>query len=289
MKNSLFTGLCTALVTPFLGDRINYPMMERLLARQIEAGITTVVLAGTTGEAPTLTDGEKLELFHRAKEFTGDACRIIAGTGSNDTSHAVRLSMAAEDSGADALLIVSPYYNKSNTEGLIAHFTTIAQHVSLPIIVYNVPSRSGLDIPVPVYKALSNLPNIAGVKEASASVTKITQIRNACPHDFSIWSGNDDLAVQVISLGGQGLISVVSNIKPMETAAMVNAALDGDFDTASALQVKLQPLCELLFSEVNPIPVKAAMKYIGYDCGNCRLPLGKLSDANREKMKHFFA
>lgn len=289
MNKPLFTGVCTALVTPFLSGRVNYPMMEQLLARQIESGITTVVIAGTTGEAPTLTDSEKLELFLRAKEFAGDACMIIAGTGSNDTSHAVRLSAAAENCGADALLVVSPYYNKANNAGLIAHYTAIARQVTLPIILYNVPSRTGLDIPVSVYQALSEIPNIVGVKEASTSITKITQIRNACPSGFSVWGGNDDLAVPVVSLGGQGLISVVSNIKPVETAAMVNAALDGDFDSASALQAQLQPLCELLFSEVNPIPVKAAMKHIGYDCGNCRLPLGTLSNSNQEKMKAFFA
>lgn len=289
MNKPLFTGVCTALVTPFLSGRVNYPMMEQLLARQIESGITTVVIAGTTGEAPTLTDSEKLELFLRAKEFAGDACMIIAGTGSNDTSHAVRLSTAAENCGADALLVVSPYYNKANNAGLIAHYTAIARQVTLPIIIYNVPSRTGLDIPVSVYQSLSEIPNIVGVKEASTSITKITQIRNACPAGFPVWGGNDDLAVPVVSLGGQGLISVVSNIKPVETAAMVNAALDGDFDSASALQAQLQPLCELLFSEVNPIPVKAAMKHIGYDCGNCRLPLGTLSNSNQEKMKAFFA
>ena len=289
MKEPIFNGVCTALVTPFLGGRVNYPMMEQLLARQIESGITTVVLAGTTGEAPTLTDGEKLELFRRAKEFTGDACTIIAGTGSNDTAHAISLSIAAEDCGADALLLVSPYYNKANNDGLIAHYTAIAQQVTLPVVLYNVPSRTGLDIPVSVYKALSEIPNIAGVKEASSSITKITQIRNACPKNFSVWSGNDDQAVPVISLGGQGLISVMSNVMPVETAAMVDAALDGDFDTAAALQADLQTLCELLFSEVNPIPVKAAMKYIGYDCGSCRLPLGSLSEENRVKMRNFFS
>lgn len=289
MNKPLFTGVCTALVTPFLSGRVNYPMMEQLLARQIESGITTVVIAGTTGEAPTLTDSEKLELFLRAKEFAGDACMIIAGTGSNDTSHAVRLSAAAENCGADALLVVSPYYNKANNAGLIAHYTAIARQVTLPIIIYNVPSRTGLDIPISVYQELSEISNIVGVKEASTSITKITQIRNACSAGFPVWGGNDDLAVPVVSLGGQGLISVVSNIKPVETAAMVNAALDGDFDSASALQAQLQPLCELLFSEVNPIPVKAAMKHIGYDCGNCRLPLGTLSNSNQEKMKAFFA
>ena len=288
MNKPLFTGVCTALVTPFLGGRVNYPMMEQLLARQIEAGITTIVLAGTTGEASTLNDSEKLEMFRRAKEFTGDACTIIAGTGSNDTSHALKLSTAAADCGADALLIVSPYYNKANNDGLIAHYTTIARQIPLPIIVYNVPSRTGIDIPVSVYKALSTVPNIVGIKEASESITKVTKIRNACRSRLTVWSGNDDQAVPVISLGGQGLISVISNVKPVETAAMVNAALDGDFDTAADLQEKLQPLCDLMFCEVNPIPVKAAMKCIGYDCGGCRLPLGNISAENHEKLRNYF-
>ena len=289
MNKPLFTGACTALVTPFLGGQVNYPMMEQLLTRQIEAGITAVVLAGTTGESPTLSDEEKLELFRRAKAFAGDACQIIAGTGSNATDHAVALSTAAADAGADALLVVSPYYNKATPDGLVAHYQAIARAVNIPVIVYNVPSRTGVDIPVAVYQALNRIPNIAGVKEASTDITKITRIRNACGNTFSVWSGNDDQAVPVISLGGRGVISVLSNICPVEIAAMVNAALDGDFDTAAALQLELQPLYDLLFCEVNPIPVKAAMKYIGFDCGNCRLPLSPLTPANQERMRAFFA
>ena len=289
MNKPLFTGACTALVTPFLGGQVNYPMMEQLLTRQIEAGITAVVLAGTTGESPTLSDEEKLELFRRAKAFAGDACQIIAGTGSNATDHAVALSTAAADAGADALLVVSPYYNKATPDGLVAHYQAIARAVNIPVIVYNVPSRTGVDIPVAVYQALNRIPNIAGVKEASTDITKITRIRNACGNTFSVWSGNDDQAVPVISLGGRGVISVLSNICPVEIAAMVNAALDGDFDTAAALQLELQPLYDLLFYEVNPIPVKAAMKYIGFDCGNCRLPLSPLTPANQERMRAFFA
>ena len=287
MKKPLFTGACTALVTPFLNGQVNYPMMEQLLVRQIDAGITAVVLSGTTGESPTLSDDEKLELFRRAKAFVGDACTIIAGTGSNSTDHAVKLSAAAERAGADALLVVSPYYNKATPDGLIAHYQAIAKAVSIPMILYNVPSRTGVDIPVAVYQALSQIPKIAGVKEASTDITKIIRIKNACPPDFCIWSGNDDQAVRVVSLGGQGVISVLSNVCPVETGAMVNAALDGDFDTAAALQAQLQPLYDLLFCEVNPIPVKAAMKYIGFDCGDCRLPLCPLKKANQDRLKAF--
>ena len=288
MNEPLFHGVCTALVTPFLGDTINYPMVEILLKRQIDAGIRTVVLSGTTGESPTLSDSEKLELFRRAKAYVGNDCRIIAGTGSNNTQHTVHLSRLAQEAGVDGLLIVSPYYNKGTIESLEKHFCAIIQSVSLPIILYNVPSRTGQDMPVELYRRLSKMPNIAGVKEAGTDMTKITRTRIACGSKFSIWSGNDDLTVPVISLGGLGVISVTSNVAPTEVAAMTNAALDGDFDTAAELQGRLQTLNELMFCEVNPIPVKAAMGYIGYDCGCCRLPLGAPSPDTKKKLSAFF-
>lgn len=287
MNQPLFTGACTALVTPFLDGKVNYPMMEVLLRRQIEAGIKAVVICGTTGEAPTLSDAEKLELFRRCKEYVGSSCLIIAGTGSNSTEHAVFLSKEAEKCGVDALLIVSPYYNKATAEGLVAHYVSIAHSVKIPIILYNVPSRTGVDIPVSVYKTLSRVSNIAGVKEAGTNLAKIAQIRSECP-DFPIWSGNDDLIVPVMSLGGQGVISVLSNVLPVQTQAMTQAALAGDFLAASALQCELLPLIKLLFCEVNPIPVKAAMRCIGFDCGGCRLPLTSLSAENLQKMKAYF-
>ena len=289
MNKTIFTGACTALVTPFLDGKVNFPMNEMLLRRQIEAGIPAVVLCGTTGESPTVSDAEKIELFRRSKAYVGDSCTIIAGTGSNSTAHAVDLSIAAEKSGADALLVVAPYYNKGNPEGLLAHYLSIANAVQIPIIIYNVPTRTGVDIPVSVYERLSHIPNIAGVKEACADITKITRIRRECAPDFCIWSGNDDQIVPVVSLGGKGVISVVSNICPVETAAMANAALAGDLDTAADLQCKLSTLIELLFCEVNPIPVKAAMKYIGYDCGECRLPLGALSPQNEKRLEAYFS
>lgn len=273
MKQTLFTGACTALVTPFLSGHVNYPMLEQLLRRQVSSDISAVVLCGTTGESPTLSDFEKLEIFRRGKKYVGDAIPIIAGTGSNDTQHAVALSRSAEEVGADALLVVSPYYNKATQEGLLTHYGAIASAVHIPIIVYNVPSRTGVDISVEVYQCLAQIPNIIGVKEASSDISKIAKIRAACPADFAIWSGNDDQVAAVIALGGAGVISVLSNLLPVETQAMAQAALDGDFDTASDLQIRLLPLIESLFREVNPIPVKAAMKLMGYDCGDCRLPL----------------
>ena len=289
MKKCIFRGVSTALVTPFLDGKVNYPMAEQLLRRQIDAGVDCVVLAGTTGESPTLSDAEKIELFRRSKKYVGNQCTVIAGTGSNSTEHAVALSRAAENAGADGLLVVTPYYNKATASGLTRHYQSIAEAVSIPVIVYNVPSRTGVDIPVSVYQQLSVIPNIIGVKEASTDIGKIAKIRRACGEELHIWSGNDDMIVPVVSLGGQGVISVLSNICPGETNALAQAALSGDYKTAAALQLQLLPLVELLFCEVNPIPVKEAMRYIGYDCGPCRLPLTELSAENKRKLAMYFS
>ena len=285
MKEPFFTGACTALVTPFLNNQVNYPLQEQLLRRQLDAGIEAIVICGTTGEAPTLSDSEKLELFSRAKHYTGGACKIIAGTGSNATVHAVRLSIAAQQCGADGLLVVTPYYNKATQEGLYAHYLAVAQAVDIPVIAYNVPSRTGVDIPLSAYERLCGIPNLAGTKEASTDITKTTKILGCCGEKLTVWSGNDDMIVPMMALGAQGVISVLSNVFPNETQAMCRAALDGDFDTAAALQIQLQPMIEALFCEVNPIPVKEAMRLIGFDCGQCRLPLTPLSETNREKLK----
>lgn len=285
MKKPFFTSVCTALVTPFWNGSVNYPLLDLLLRRQINAGIEAVVLCGTTGESPTLSDCEKLEIFRRGKKYVGDGCKIIAGTGSNDTQHAVALSQAAEAAGADALLVVSPYYNKATPEGLVAHYASIAAGVHIPIILYNVPSRTGVDIPVSVYQSLARIPNIAGVKEACGDIHKIAKIRAACPDSFAVWSGNDDQTTAIMALGGSGVISVASNVLPEQMKALADAALDGDFDTAADLQLKLLPLMEALFREVNPIPVKAAMSLIGYDCGDCRLPLTQASPETLKELK----
>ena len=284
MREPLFTGVCTALVTPFLDGKVNYPMMEQLLRRQMDAGIRSVVICGTTGEAPTLTEEEKLELFYRAKAYTGTDCLIIAGTGCNCTSRTAQFSLSAQEAGVDALLVVTPYYNKATQEGLAAHYMTIAHTVSIPMILYNVPGRTGVDLSINVCQRLSPLPNIVGIKEASSEVVKVSKLRSSCP-DLTVWTGNDDLIVPSISLGAKGVISVLSNLLPIRTGAMTKAALAGDFDTAAALQQEMQPLIELLFCEPNPIPVKAAMKYIGYDCGSPRLPLTELSAENKERLK----
>lgn len=285
MKKPFFTGVCTALVTPFWAGEINYPLVEILLKRQIDAGVPAVILAGTTGEAPTLTDEEKLTLFAKGKSYANGACTIIAGTGTNSTAHTIALSRAAQDVGADGLLIVSPYYNKATPEGLVAHYLSVANAVDIPIIVYNVPSRTGVDIPVSVYKRLSIHPNIVGVKEASTDITKITAIRLACGDDFAVWTGNDDMIVPSTALGGKGVISVLSNVLPEETVMMANSAINGDFNTAAKMQCRLSPLIKALFSEVNPIPVKAAMEILGFDCGICRLPLCDISRENRQQLE----
>lgn len=286
MKKPFFQGVCTALVTPFLNGEVNYPMLEQLLRRQIDAGIKTVAIAGTTGEAPTLSHDEKLTMFRRAKAFTGDDCTIIAGTGCNSTAATVSFSQEAQEQGVDGLLVVSPYYNKATADGLVAHYLTIANAVSIPIIMYNVPSRTGIDIPVNVYHRLSQVPNIAGTKEASREISKVTHICRSCP--LPVWTGNDDHTVAAVALGAQGVISVLSNILPEETQSMTLAALDGDLDSASSLQQKLQPIIDLLFCESNPIPVKAILRHLGYDCGCCRLPLTELSPENRNRIRAYF-
>lgn len=277
MKKPIFTGACTALVTPFLDEKLNTPMLRQLIRRQLNAGMDALVICGTTGESAALSDAEKLELFRVSREAIPENVAFIAGTGSNDTVHAVALSRAAEDCGADALLLASPYYNKGTEDGLYRHYAAIADSVHIPLILYNVPGRTGLNMPVSLYRKLSELPNVLGVKEASTDIRKIANIRQACPPDFFVWCGNDDLAVPAMALGALGIISVVSNVEPELTHAMVWAALDGDFDTAADLQLRLYPLIEALFREVNPAPVKAAMQLIGYDCGNCRLPVGRAS------------
>ena len=284
MKQPLFNGVCTALVTPFKDGKINYPLLDKLLDRQIRAGVRSVVLSGTTGESPTLSDIEKAELIFHTKQFTGNDCIVIAGSGTNSTEHTVVLSKEAEQAGADGLLTVSPYYNKGNPDGLYQHFCVVADSVKIPVILYNVPSRTGMDVPISVYDRLSGKTNIIGVKEATGDITKIAKIRSICDKDFYVWSGNDDQIVPTISLGGIGVISVLSNVYPEETVKMTQAALDGDYQLASHLQIKLMPLISALFSEVNPIPVKYALRVIGYDCGECRLPLGTLSPANMQAL-----
>lgn len=285
MNMKSFSGTITALVTPFRNGAINYQMMSQLLERQIAAGIHGIVVAGTTGEGATLTDDERLELIGFCKEYVSDRCGVIASTGSNCTKHAKALAKAAQDRGADGLLIVTPYYNKANSSGLLSHYETIAEAVTIPILLYNVPTRTGMDISIPMYDALSKLRNVIGVKEASPDVGKVQKIKAACHADFRILSGNDDMICASMALGAKGVISVASNLFPEAVKKLTDAAEAGDYAHAAYLQRQLLPLIEMLFCEVNPVPVKAAMKMIGFDCGECRLPLGNLSQGNQDALE----
>ena len=281
MKRPLFTGLCTALVTPFRDDRVNYEMVERLIERQIEAGVDAIVLTGTTGESPTLTREEKLEIYRRGVETAAGRCKILAGTGSNCTANAVAMSREAEELGVDGLLVVTPYYNKATQPGLVKHYRAVCEAVDIPVLAYNVPSRTGVDIQTQTALELAQIPNLAGIKEASGDIVRVSRLAGTLP----VYTGNDDQTVASMALGGSGVVSVVSNVLPELTLAMVRAARKGDYPKAAELQRKLLPLMDLMFCQVNPIPVKTAMGMIGYDCGDCRLPLDGLTEENREKLR----
>ena len=282
MKRPLFTGLCTALVTPFRDDRVNYEMLERLIERQIAAGVDAIVLTGTTGESPTLNREEKSEIYRRGLETAAGRCKILAGTGSNCTANAVALSREAEALGVDGLLIVTPYYNKATQPGLVKHYRTVCEAVDIPVLAYNVPSRTGVDIQTKTALELAEIPNLVGIKEASGDIVRLSRLADVLP----VYTGNDDQTVASMALGGSGVVSVVSNVLPEQTLAMVHAAQRGDYPLAAELQRKLLPLMDLMFCQVNPIPVKAAMNMIGYDCGDCRLPLDGLTEENAVKLRH---
>lgn len=288
MKHLLFEGLCTALITPFYEGKINYPMVDLLIRRQIDAGVEAIILAGTTGESSTLSEEEKLALFCRGVKAAGGGCKIIAGTGSNSTQHSIELSKKAAQCGVDGLLVVTPYYNKCTQLGLVKHYEAIAHSVPLPIISYNVPSRTGVDISVNACTDLAQIPNMVGIKEACGDISKVLKIIAQCGGRLPVYSGNDDQTVAIMALGGKGVISVASNVMPLEMNAMVTAARNGEFDLAALMQKKLLPLTDLMFCQVNPIPVKAAMQYIGFDAGSCRMPLDELSQENHQKMKAYF-
>ena len=285
MKRPVFTGLCTALVTPFRGDGVNYEMLEMLIERQIRAGADAIVLAGTTGESPTLTDAEKLEIFRIGVQTAAGRTKIIAGTGSNSTAKAVDLSAKAAHIGVDAILGVTPYYNKSTQPGLLQYYTAVAEASGLPVIAYNVPSRTGVDIRVDTCRVLAEIPGIAGIKEASGDISKIGRILAACGDELPVYSGNDDQTVPVMALGGAGVISVASNVVPRPMKELTDACLTGAYPKAAAIQRKLLKLMDLMFCQVNPIPVKAAMKLIGFDCGSCRPPLDGLPDEDVQKLR----
>lgn len=285
MKQPVFTGTCTAVVTPFTDRGVNYDVLAALLDRQLAAGVEAVVLCGTTGEAAAMTEAEQLAVIRWGADYLRGRMTVIAGTGSNCTAHAADLSRAAEEAGAGAVLVVTPYYNKATPRGLILHYTAVADAVGIPVIAYNVPSRTGVDLPLSVCEALSAHPNINGVKEASGDLAKISRILGRFGEDFHVWSGNDDQNVPILSLGGQGVISVLSNVCPGEVHDMVSAAHRGDFRAAAAEQNRLMPLIDALFCEVNPIPVKAALDLLGFDVGTPRLPLCPMEPEHLSRLR----
>lgn len=286
MKNTLFTGAGIAIITPFNEDgSINYERLGEMIDYQIENGTDAIIICGTTGEASTMSDEEHLECIRFAVKKVAKRVPVIAGTGSNDTAYAIKLSKEAEEIGADGLLLVTPYYNKTTQRGLIAHFTAIADAVNIPIILYNIPGRTGMSIEISTAKVLAKHKNIVAVKEASGNIGYTAKLIAACGDDLDVYSGNDDMIVPIMSLGGKGVISVLSHVLPKETHLMAQYCLENNFAEASKLQIKYLDLINNLFVEVNPIPVKEAMNLIGVNVGGCRMPLYPMSDENREKLK----
>lgn len=286
MKKTIFTGAGVAIVTPMNPDgSINYNQLGINIDFQIENGTDAIAICATTGESSTMTDKEHIECIKFAIEHVNKRVPVIAGTGSNDTRYAVALAKEAEDAGADALLVVTPYYNKASQRGLIAHFTAIADSVNIPIILYNVPSRTGVSISTDTYVALSKHPNIVATKEASGNIGEIAKIFPACGDNLIVYCGNDNEIVPIMALGGKGVISVLSNVLPKETHEMAELCLKNDVQSAAAIQRKYLELTNNLFIDVNPIPVKEAMNLMGMNAGECRLPLLKMEDSKISKLK----
>ena len=274
MKKPVFTGAAVAIITPMHADgSINYEEMGRIIDDQIENGTDAIVVCGTTGESPTMTDEEHTACIRYAVKKTAGRVPVIAGTGSNDTKYAVWLSRQAQADGADALLLVTPYYNKTSQAGLIAHYTAIADAVDLPCILYNVPSRTGCNLTAASLAQLAKHPNINAVKEASGNISQVAEIAAACGEELNIYSGNDDQIVPLLALGGKGVISVLSNVAPRYTHDLCAKWFAGDTAGSLAMQLAALPLCKALFADVNPIPVKWAMNRLGWHAGACRLPL----------------
>ncbi len=285
MKNEIFRGVGTALVTPMNERGVDYDAMGRLVDLQLEGGVDALIVCATTGEAPTLTDEEHIETIRFVAERVAGRIPVIAGTGSNYTDHAVEMSIKARDAGADALLCVTPYYNKCTQAGLVQSFYRIADATELPMIVYSVPGRTGVKIMPDTCVELSKHPNIAGIKEATGDMATVVDIAARCGGDFAIWSGNDDIVVPILSMGGSGVISVLSNILPKAAGEMCRRFFAGDIVGAAALQCRYKPLIDALFSEVNPIPAKAALHEMGIIENYLRLPLTPMEPEHLEKLR----
>ncbi len=280
---SIFEGSGVALITPFHADgSVNYDKLKELVEFHIKNETDAIIVAGTTGEASTLPEEEHIEVVKRTVEFAAKRIPVIGGSGSNDTAFALKLSKELEKVGVDGLLVVTPYYNRSNNSGYIKHYEAIANAVNIPIILYNVPGRTGVKLPLEVIKTLSEHKNIVGIKEASGDMTYMSDIARICGPDFLIYSGNDDIIVPTMSIGGVGVISVLANVLPKETHDMCRLYLDGNVKAARDLQLKLNGFVHSLFTETNPIPVKKAMNLLGYNVGPLRMPLDELSECATE-------
>lgn len=282
---SLFTGSGVAIITPFTDDGVDFKKLEELLEWHVKEGTDAIIICGTTGEASTMTSDEKKAAINFTIDVINKRIPVIAGTGSNNTKLAVEMSTWADEAGADGLLLITPYYNKTTQKGCIEHFKAIAREVKKPIIIYNVPSRTGLNILPETLYELSKVPNIAGVKEASSDIVQITRLAQLCRDKLDIYSGNDDQVVPILSVGGKGVISVVANILPKNTHDMVAKFFEGDLKGSLDLQLNMFPLIKSLFIETNPIPVKEAMNLMGMNVGPLRLPLVNMSEKNLETLK----
>lgn len=278
----LFRGSGVAIVTPFKNGKINYEKLQELIEWHIENYTDAIIICGTTGEASTMTKDEKKEAIRFTVEKTAGRIPVIAGTGGNNTADVIEMSKYAQSVKANGLLIVTPYYNKTTQRGLIAHYTAIADEVDIPIIIYNVPGRTGLNILPKTIAELSKHPNIRALKEACGDISQIAEVARLCPDDFCIYSGNDDQVVPILSLGGLGVISVIANIMPKETHDMVYSYLEGDIKKSRKLQLKMNGLVHSLFIETSPIPVKTAMRLLGLDIGELRMPLVEMESKNKE-------
>lgn len=285
MKKTVFTGAGVAIITPMNPDgSINFEGLGKLIDFNIDNGTDAIIICGTTGESSTMSDEEHKACIKYAVERTAKRVPVIAGTGSNDTHYAIQLSKEAEALGADALLCVTPYYNKTSQAGLVAHFTAIADSVNIPMILYNIPSRTGVNIAIDTFKSLSKHPNIVGVKEAGGNMDYFSKIISECGNDLDVYSGDDGMCVPVMAVGGKGVISVLSNIMPKETHYMCKCCLDNNYAEAGKLQIKYLPLINALFSDVNPIPVKEACNIMGMNVGPVRMPLVPMSETARAKL-----
>lgn len=285
MKNTIFEGCGTAIVTPFTEEGVNFEEFKKLIEFQIENEVDAIIVCGTTGEASTMTTEEKKETIKFAIDTIAKRTKVIVGTGSNNTKIAIEMSKFAEEAGADGILVVTPYYNKTTQQGLIAHYTEIAKSVKLPIIMYSVPGRTGVNITPETCKELSKIENIVAIKEASGNISQVAKIASLCQDDLAIYSGNDDQIIPVLSLGGKGVISVLSNVMPKYTHDMTKKYFEGNVEQATKMQLDVIDLIDALFIEVNPIPVKYALNLIGYNFGRPRLPLIELSDKNKKLME----